>query len=126
LRRELQFVVGLIQQVFGFLRVTLHVPFIGLLRVQDSLKGLPAQPLSGGQIRMSCPGDIPDGPLREGNASDHEQRSEKSGEKVVSGHRLDYKAQAGFLATVSALKVLADCAAAVREATLSGYADHKG
>jgi hypothetical protein len=49
--------------------VTAHIPFIGLLGVNDSLPGLPAQPLGGGKIRMTAARDIPDRPLGCGNAA---------------------------------------------------------
>lgn len=50
LRCLLQLVVGLIQQVFRFLRMTLHVPLVRFLRVDNSLPGLPAQPLRSRQV----------------------------------------------------------------------------
>jgi len=49
---HLQLVIRLVQQVFRFLSVALHIPLIGLLRVNNPLPSLPAEPLCGGNIRM--------------------------------------------------------------------------
>ena len=57
--RELQLAVGLIQKVFGLLSMALHVPLIGLLCVNNSLPGLPAQSLCGRKIGMPGAGDVP-------------------------------------------------------------------
>jgi hypothetical protein len=51
---EFQFIIGLIEQILGPLRVALHVPLVRLLRVHDPLPDLPAQALGGGQVRMAA------------------------------------------------------------------------
>jgi hypothetical protein len=55
---RLQLSIDLIEQVLSLLSVTLHVPFIGLLRRNDLFVSLRAQPLCGSEIGMSRGGDI--------------------------------------------------------------------
>src|SRR5580692_1400088 len=53
-----QFGVGLFEQTFGFLGVTLHVPFVVLLRRDDLVVRVLAQALGGGKIGMPSGFDI--------------------------------------------------------------------
>jgi hypothetical protein len=66
--------------------MTLHVPFVGFLRVQDFLEGLAAQSLCGSEIRMARARDIPGGPLSDGNPSSKEQATKNSSENSVFDH----------------------------------------
>jgi hypothetical protein len=83
---ELQLSIDLIQQVLRLLSVTLHVSFIGLLRRNDPLPGLLAQPLCGSEIRMACTRDIRFGPLSYGNPSNNEKKTEDDCENSSFNH----------------------------------------
>lgn len=73
LSRELQFVIGLYEQILGLLGMTFHIPFVGPLRCGDLLPGFLAQPLGGSEIRMVRGGNILFWSLGDGKPSDDEQ-----------------------------------------------------
>ena len=86
-----QFIVHLIEQVLGSLRVTLQIPFIGTLRLDDPFPGLLAQPLCGRQIRMPSFGDILLGPLSNRHATNDKSTTNNSSYKASFHHGSDYK-----------------------------------
>lgn len=51
-RREFQLPIRLVEQVLRVRGMSLHVPFIGLLRSRDLVIGLFRQPLCRGNVRM--------------------------------------------------------------------------
>lgn len=53
-----QLVIGLFQQVFGLLSMTLHVPLIGLLGRHYFFEGLLAEPLRRGDVGMAAGGNV--------------------------------------------------------------------
>ena len=76
--RLLQFIVDLIEQILGPLRMPLQIPFIRFLRGHDLLPGLFAESLRGGQIRMAGGRYIFPGSLGYSSASDQEQGTNSS------------------------------------------------
>ena len=66
------FVTRLIPQVFSFLGVALHIPFIGLLTSHDLVKSLMTEPLRSGKIRMAASADISRRSLPHGNRSEQD------------------------------------------------------
>src|SRR5580704_6453043 len=54
----LEFLAGLVEQLLGMLRVSVHVPLIGLLGSLDLFKGLVAKTLRRSQVWMSFPTDV--------------------------------------------------------------------
>jgi hypothetical protein len=84
--RELQLVVGLIQQIFGLLSMALHVPLIGFLRVKNSLPGLAAQPLGGRKIGMPGAGDVPRRLLSCGDRSQKKKGAKDTNNDTVFDH----------------------------------------
>jgi hypothetical protein len=69
-RRNLQFVVHLVEQFFSFFGVTLHVPFVGFLRGGHFFVRLMAQPLRGGEVGMTSGRDVLFGLAEESAADD--------------------------------------------------------
>src|SRR5579863_5879716 len=56
--RGLQFAVCLIEQFLGLLRVTIHVPLVGVLCILDAAVGLVAESLRRGEIGMMVGVDV--------------------------------------------------------------------
>src|SRR5260370_6824931 len=82
---QLQLPVDVIQEVLGLLGVTFHVPFIGSLRVNDSLPGSLAELLRRRDIRMMSGRDVPSWwSLGRGHASDQKHKAGKGGEHAGS------------------------------------------
>src|SRR5579872_955488 len=61
-----QFAVDFVQQIFRLLRVTFHVPLIGLLRGYDLLESLLAEALGRRDVRMATGVDVSLGWLSDG------------------------------------------------------------
>lgn len=74
--RHLQFVIGLVQQVFRLLSMALHVPLIGLLRGNNFFISLPAQALCGGKVGMPCARYIARRALRRDRCSNNQNEGE--------------------------------------------------
>ena len=85
-RSGLQFLIRLLKQALGLLGVTVHIPFIGVLRCDDFFISLLAQSLSGGNVRMACAGNVPFG-LRERQPANEDGSAENSREKASFSHR---------------------------------------
>ena len=83
---KLQLAVGLVQQVFGSLRVAGQIPFIGLLSLNDFFEGLPAEALRGSQIGMAAAGYVPFGWLSDGDSAEDQQCAKKGCEELGSDH----------------------------------------
>lgn len=75
---QFQFAIHFIEQVFRFLGVPIHIPFIGFLGSGDLFPGLPAKTLGGGEIWMVGGRNILFGPLRHGGAADHKKTTKNS------------------------------------------------
>ena len=86
LGREFQLLVRLVQQILGLLSVAIHVPLIGLLRVQNLLPGLVAQSLRGSQIRVAAGRNVLRRFLRDGARSDQEQSAENGSDDSKFNH----------------------------------------
>src|SRR5262249_28501829 len=66
-------------QFLSFLRVSLQVPFIGPLGLDDATPGLLAEPLGSREIGMAGARDVARGELRHGNASHQHYQHETTG-----------------------------------------------
>lgn len=85
---QFQLLVRLIQKFFCLLCMAGHVPFIGFLGVDNSLPGLPAEPLCGSKIGMTGTRDVSFGPLGNGCNSDDEQQSSDGSYNSVFHHNI--------------------------------------
>ena len=102
----LQFVVHLIEEVLSSLRVTLQIPFVGTLGLDNPFPGLLAQPLCCRQIRMPSFGDILLGPLSNRHATNDKSTTNNSSYNASFDHGFDYKigeALAQYLGVASRL-----------------------
>lgn len=78
LRRQLQLLIDLIEQLLRLLRVACQIPLVGLLRRDDLVEGLLAEPLCRGKIRVTSGGHILNGFLGRGNHPYQEQNTKNS------------------------------------------------
>src|SRR5947209_527422 len=71
----LEFAIGLLEQILGFLSVSAQIEFVGLLCRYDLLERLRGQPLGRGDIGVSCRTDIVGGTRENGTCSKRESAS---------------------------------------------------
>src|SRR5580698_2826921 len=81
---ELEFAVGLIEEVLGLGGVTIHIPLVGLLSGADFVPCLLTEALRSGDVGMACRVDVVFRHLGSQNAADHEC----SGECETAEHGL--------------------------------------
>lgn len=74
------------------LSVTLHVPLVGLLGLDDLLEGVMAHALGRSQVRVTMAGDVAGGCLsnRHGDGYEAKQDRESDDAKSVGKHGRDY------------------------------------
>lgn len=83
-RSGFQFPIGLIEQFLGFLSMTVHVPFVGLLGRDDFIESLVAEALRGGDVGVATGADIAlRRSLRDGNACGGEAQAQEAAENPV-------------------------------------------
>lgn len=89
-------IVRLIEQIFGVLGMTAHVPFIGLLGLDHLLPGIVAHSLGRREMWMTVAGNVPRGCLGDGdsNGDKAEQDYKRDDAKSVIGHARNYMADA--------------------------------
>jgi len=74
------------------LSVTLHVPLVGLLCLDDLLEGVMAHALCGSEVRVPFAGDVAGGRLSNSHGDGYEPKEDRESEdaKSVGKHGRDY------------------------------------
>jgi len=90
-----QLIIRLIEQILGMLSVTLHVPLVGLLGLDDLLEGVMAHALGIRKVRVPLARNVACGALSNSHGDSYEPKQDREREdaKSVGKHGRDYIAR---------------------------------